>query len=184
VTLVGVVYADLSLHIPDFRSAERSFQLLTQVAGRAGRGKVPGLVIIQSLSSGHYVFDFVKEHDFRGFSEKELALREKLKYPPFTRIVSIEIESEHEQHGEIFANSIHKALARILNKTNVIEILGPARASLYQINNRFRRHLILRSYDYRKLHSVLRRLYETPEIKKFSNSKVKLILDVDPVNLM
>ena len=184
VTLVGVVYADLSLHIPDFRSAERSFQLLTQVAGRAGRGKVPGLVIIQSLSPGHYVFDFVKEHDFKGFSEKELALREKLKYPPFTRIVSIEIESEHEQDGEIFANSIHKALARILNKTNDIEILGPARASLYQINNRFRRHLILRSYDYRKLHSVLHRLYKTPEIKKFSNSKVKLILDVDPVNLM
>ena len=129
-------------------------------------------------------FDFVKEHDFTGFSEKELALREKLKYPPFTRIVSIEIESEHEQVGEVFANSIHKALVRILKKTNDIEILGPARASLYQINNRFRRHLILRSYDYRKLHSVLHRLYETPEIKKFSNSKVKLILDIDPVNLM
>jgi len=173
VTLVGVLYADLSLHIPDFRSAERSFQLLTQVAGRAGRGKVPGLVIIQSLLSGHYVFDFVKEHNFTGFSEKELALREKLKYPPFTRMVSIEIESEHEQ-----------TLVRITNKISGIEVLGPARASLYQINNRFRRHLILRSYDYRKLHSALRRLYETPEIKKFSNSKVKLILDVDPVSLM
>ncbi len=184
VTLVGVLYADLSLHIPDFRSAERSFQLLTQVAGRAGRGKVPGLVIIQSLLSGHYVFDFVKEHDFTGFSEKELALREKLKYPPFTRMVSIEIESEHEQAGEKFANSLHKTLVRITNKISGIEVLGPARASLYQINNRFRRHLILRSYDYRKLHSALRRLYETPEIKKFSNSKVKLILDVDPVSLM
>ena len=184
VTLVGVLYADLSLHIPDFRSAERSFQLLTQVAGRAGRGKVPGLVIIQSLLSGHYVFDFVKEHDFIGFSEKELALREKLKYPPFTRMVSIEIESEHEQAGEKFANSLHKTLVRITNKISGIEVLGPARASLYQINNRFRRHLILRSYDYRKLHSALRRLYETPEIKKFSNSKVKLILDVDPVSLM
>ncbi len=184
VTLVGVLYADLSLHIPDFRSAERSFQLLTQVAGRAGRGKVPGLVIIQSLLSGHYVFDFVKEHDFTGFSEKELALREKLKYPPFTRMVSIEIESEHEQAGEKFANSLHKTLVRITNKISGIEVLGPARASLYQINNRFRRHLILRSYDYRKLHSALRRLHEAPEIKKFSNSKVKLILDVDPVSLM
>ena len=184
VTLVGVIYADISLHIPDFRSAERSFQLLTQVAGRAGRGKVPGLVIIQSLLPDHYVFDFAKEHDFRGFSEKELALREKLKYPPFTRMVSIEIESEHEQAGEIFANSIQKGLARILKGTNDIEVLGPARAAFYQINNRFRRHLILRSYDHRKLHSILRRLYETPEIKKLSSSKVKLILDVDPVNLM
>ncbi|MCH2391055.1 MAG: primosomal protein N' [Nitrospinales bacterium] len=184
VTLVGVIYADISLHIPDFRSAERSFQLLTQVAGRAGRGKVPGLVIIQSLLPDHYVFDFAKEHDFRGFSEKELALREKLKYPPFTRMVSIEIESEHEQAGEIFANSIQKGLARILKGTNDIEVLGPARAAFYQINNRFRRHLILRSYNHRKLHSILRRLYETPEIKKSSSSKVKLILDVDPVNLM
>ncbi|HIF03729.1 MAG TPA: primosomal protein N' [Nitrospinaceae bacterium] len=184
VTLVGVIYADISLNIPDFRSAERSFQLLTQVAGRAGRGKVPGLVIIQSLLANHYVFDFVKEHDFRGFSEKELALREKLKYPPFTRMVSIEIESVYEQAGEIFANSIMKSLARILKGTNGIEVLGPARAALYQINNRFRRHLILRSYDYRKLHSVLNRLYEIPEYKKSSNPKIKLILDVDPINLM
>ena len=99
-------------------------------------------------------------------------------------MVSIEIESEHEQAGEKFANSLHKTLVRITNKISGIEVLGPARASLYQINNRFRRHLILRSYDYRKLHSALRRLYETPEIKKFSNSKVKLILDVDPVSLM
>ena len=184
VTLVGVIYADISLHIPDFRSAERSFQLLTQVAGRAGRGKVPGLVIIQSFLPDHYVFDFVKEHDFRGFSEKELALRKKLKYPPFTRMVSIQIESEHEQAGEIFANSIQKGLARILKGTNDIEVLGPARAVFYQINNRFRRHLILRSYNHRKLHLILRRLYEIPEIKKSSRSKVKLILDVDPVNLM
>jgi len=184
VTLVGVIYADISLNIPDFRSAERSFQLLTQVAGRAGRGKVPGLVIIQSLLANHYVFDFVKEHDFRGFSEKELTLREKLKYPPFTRMVAIEIESVYEQAGEIFANSIKKILVQILKGTNDIEILGPARAALYQINSRFRRHLILRSYDRRKLQLVLKRLYETPEIKKSSNPKIKLTLDIDPINLM
>ena len=184
VTLVGVVYADLSLHIPDFRSAERSFQLLTQVAGRAGRGRVPGLVIIQSFSPDHYVFEFVKEHDFRGFSEKELAVRKKLKYPPFTRMVAMEIESDRERAGEVLANNIQQALARILKGTKGIEVLGPARAALYQINNRFRRHLILRSCDHRQLHSVLRRLYEIPEIKTLSNSKVKLTLDVDPVNLL
>ncbi len=184
VTLVGAVYADISLRIPDFRSAERSFQLLTQVAGRAGRGKVPGLVIIQSVSPDHYVFDFVKEHDFRGFSEKELALRKKLKYPPFTRMVSIEIESEHEQAGERFTNNIQKILNKILKRSSDIEILGPARAPLYQINNRFRRHLILRSYNHKKLHSALRDLNEIPEIKKISNPKIKLIFDIDPVNLM
>ncbi len=184
VTLVGVVYADLSLHIPDFRSAERSFQLLTQVAGRAGRGKVPGLVIVQTLSPDHYVFEFVKDHDYSGFSEKELEFRGKLNYPPFTRMVALEIESDHERAGETLASSIQRALNGILKGTKDIEVLGPSRAALYRINNRFRRHLILRARDHRQLQSVLRRLYEIPEIKTLSNSKVKLTLDVDPVNLL
>ena len=184
VTLVGVIYADLSLHIPDFRSAERSFQLLTQVAGRAGRGKVPGLVIIQSFLPDHYVFKFVKEHDFNGFSEKELALREKLKYPPFTRMVAMEIESDYERAGEELAHKIQRVITRILKGTKGVEVIGPTRAALYQINNRFRRHLILRSHDYRQLHSVLQKLYETTEIKSLSNPKIKLTIDVDPINLM
>ena len=184
VTLVGVVYADLSLHIPDFRSAERSFQLLTQVAGRAGRGEVPGLVIVQTLSPDHYVFEFVKDHDYRGFSEKELELREKLNYPPFTRMAALEIESDHERAGEILANNIQRALTSMLKETKSIEVLGPSRAALYRINNRFRRHLILRARDHRQLQSVLRRLYEIPEIKTLFNSKVKLTLDVDPINLL
>ena len=184
VTLVGVVYADLSLHIPDFRSAERSFQLLTQVAGRAGRGKVPGLVIVQTLSPDHYVFEFVKDHDYSGFSEKELEFRGKLNYPPFTRMAALEIESDHERAGETLASSIQRALNGILKGTKDIEVLGPSRAALYRINNRFRRHLILRARDHRQLQSVLRRLYEIPEIKTLSNSKVKLTLDVDPVNLL
>ena len=184
VTLVGVVYADLSIHIPDFRSAERSFQLLTQVAGRAGRGKVPGLVIIQTFLPSHYVFDFVKEHDYQGFSKKELALREKLNYPPFTRMAVIEIESDHERAGEIQANNIQQALTNILRGTRSIELLGPSRAALYRINNRFRRHLILRTSNLRQLQSVLHRLHEIPEIKAPSRPKVKITLDVDPINLL
>jgi len=184
VTLVGVIYADLSIHIPDFRSAERSFQLLTQVAGRAGRGRVPGLVIIQTFSPNHYVFEFVKEHDYQGFSEKELALREKLNYPPFTRMVALEIESDHERTGEILAKNIQQALTGILKNTSMVELLGPSRAALYRINNRFRRHLILRARDLRQLQSVLRRLRELPKIKASPNSKLKLTLDVDPINLM
>jgi primosomal protein N' (replication factor Y) len=147
VTLVGVVYADISIHIPDFRSAERSFQLLTQVAGRAGRGKLPGLVIIQTFSPNHYVFEFAKEHDYQGFSEKELKVREKLNYPPFTRMVVIEIESDHERAGEILANNIKQTLTGILKGIKGIELLGPTRAALYQINKRFRRHLILRARE-------------------------------------
>ena len=99
-------------------------------------------------------------------------------------MVAMEIESDRERAGEVLANNIQQALVRILKGTKGIEVLGPARAALYQINNRFRRHLILRSCDHRQLHSVLRRLYEIPEIKTLSNSKVKLTLDVDPVNLL
>jgi primosomal protein N' (replication factor Y) len=101
---------------------------LTQVAGRAGRGKVPGHVIIQTFSPDHYVFDFVKEHDYQGFSEKELALREKINYPPFTRMVALEIESDHERTGEILAKNLHQTLTVILKETKGVELLGPSRA--------------------------------------------------------
>ncbi|MCH8156283.1 MAG: primosomal protein N' [Nitrospinae bacterium] len=184
VTLVGVVHADLSIHIPDFRSAERSFQLLTQVAGRAGRGKVPGLVIVQTHTPDHYVFKYVKEHDYDGFSEKELAFRKKLNYPPFTRMAAMEIESEQERAGEILASKIQQALVKLLKEFRGVELLGPSRAALYRINNRFRRHLILRAEDHRRLQSVLRRLHELPELKKASNAKLKWTLDVDPINLL
>ena len=184
VTLVGVIYADLSIHVPDFRSAERSFQLLTQVAGRAGRGKVPGLVIIQTHTPSHYVFKYVKEHDYDGFSEKELALRKKLNYPPFTRMVALEIESEQEHAGEILANQIRQVLVELLKEFQGVELLGPSRAALYRINNRFRRHLIIRAEDHRHLQSVARHLCELPELKKPSNARIKWNLDVDPVNLL
>lgn len=184
VTLVGVIYADLSIHIPDFRSAERSFQLLTQVAGRAGRGRVPGLVIIQTFSPNHYVFEFVKEHDHQGFSEKELEFREKLNYPPFSRIVAMVIESKDERAGEILAKNTQRTFTNILKGIKGAELVGPSRAALYRINNRFRRHLILKASDLRVLQLVLRRFHEVSEIKISSDSKAKLTLDVDPVNLM
>jgi primosomal protein N' (replication factor Y) len=182
VTLVGVMHADLSLNIPDFRSAERSFQLLTQVAGRAGRGAVPGKVIIQTNNPDHYVFEFVREHDVIAFHEKELKLRQRLNYPPFTRLVAIEIVSDNEGLGQSTATKLGRALARTAKKG--VELLGPSKAALYQIQNKFRWHLILRGQNMQSLQDSLADCRELNELKSASSGKVKLSIDVDPFNLL
>ncbi len=184
VTLVGVVYADLSLHIPDFRSSERTFQLLTQVAGRAGRGKVPGTVIVQAHNPNHYVFDYVPQHDYNGFFEKELGLREKLNYPPFTQLVALEIESETEPEGEAAMNHLKQFLSEPVRQSPGVELLGPSRAALYRINNRFRWHLILRSRETEALQSLVTQCLANQKLRKLTTGKIKITVDVDPMNLL
>ncbi|MFQ5450004.1 MAG: primosomal protein N' [Nitrospinaceae bacterium] len=185
VTLVGVTHADLSLNIPDFRSCERSFQLLTQVAGRAGRGQVPGKVIIQTFHPGHYVFDFVREHDYLNFFQKEVGLRGKLNYPPFTRMVALEIESGEEPAGERMARQTKSALAHILTRTpGGAELLGPSRAALYRIKNKFRWHIILRARRMQTLQAILRQFNQVREKQPAFTGKAKLTIDVDPINLL
>ena len=184
VTLVGVVYADLSLHIPDFRSSERTFQLLTQVAGRAGRGKVPGTVIIQAHNPEHYVFDYVPRHDYNGFFDKELVLREKLNYPPFTRLVALEIESESEAEGQQATQQLHGFLEEPVRQSPGVEILGPSRAAMYRINNRFRWHLILRSKDTDALQGLVNQCLAQAQLRKITSGKTKITVDVDPMNLL
>lgn len=184
VTLVGVVHADLSLNIPDFRSSERSFQLLTQVAGRAGRGDIPGQVIIQTHNPGHYVFDFVREHDYDGFYKAEIQFRKRLNYPPFTRMVGLEIEGEDENLVSTQAQKVKNLLAKNMPPKSGIDLLGPSRAALYRINNKFRQHIILRAGETRTLQQILKLCGETPEWRQFCASQAKLTIDVDPVNLL
>jgi primosomal protein N' (replication factor Y) (superfamily II helicase) len=184
VTLVGVVHADLSLNIPDFRSCERAFQLLTQVAGRAGRGEVPGKVIIQTNNPDHYMFEFVREHDVNSFHEKELKLRRQLNYPPFTRLVAIEIVSDNESLGKSTAEKLGRLLVRQASQQKSVEILGPSKAALYQIQNKFRWHLILRGQSMQALQGILADNQELHELKSASSGKVKLSIDVDPFNLL
>ncbi len=184
VTLVGVVHADLSLNIPDFRSCERSFQLLTQVAGRAGRGEVPGQVIVQTHNPNHYVYDFVREHDYEQFYRKEIGFRRRLNYPPFTRMVALEITSEDERQGEALAGKIKTALGSLIRRHPGVELLGPSRAALYRLNNKFRWHVILRGPRIRPLQGILTAFRELPQCNPTSNSRVKLTIDVDPVNLL
>ncbi len=184
VTLVGVVHADLSLNIPDFRSSERSFQLLTQVSGRAGRGSVPGQVIVQTHNPGHYVFEFVRNHDPAGFYTSELELRKKLNYPPFTRMAALEIESGREPDGEKLAGRLKTHLLRSAPQKSGVEVLGPSRAALYRIKNKFRWHILLRAASARGLMDVLTRIPAQTELKPLLTRGTKLSIDVDPVNLL
>ncbi len=184
VTLVGVVYADLSLHIPDFRSSERTFQLLTQVAGRAGRGKIPGTVIVQAHNPDHYVFDYVPQHDYNGFFEKELGLRKKLNYPPFTQLVALEIESDTESEGEAAVHLLKQFLSQPVRESPGVELLGPSRAAMYRINNRYRWHLILRSKETQALQSLVTQCLANQQLRKLTTGKIKITVDVDPMNLL
>ncbi len=184
VTLVGVVYADISLHIPDFRSSERSFQLLTQVGGRAGRGKVPGHVIIQAHDPSHPVLDWVKDHDYTTFFNNEIQMRQRLQFPPFTHLTGIEVESEDEATGEATVTSLKKVAVENLAKFPEVELLGPSRAALYRLNNKFRWHLILRSPESHILQNFLKKFQESFSKKKGFSKKIKITLDVDPQNLL
>src|SRR5947207_11497860 len=113
VTLVGIIYADLSLHIPDFRAGERTFQLLTQVAGRAGRGDVEGEVIVQALTPFHPAIQYARRHDFTGFYEQEIEYREQLKYPPVSRIALLTIKGRNEDKVKFSAEHLRKELDKL-----------------------------------------------------------------------
>lgn len=184
VTLVGIVHADLSLNIPDFRSSERSFQLLTQVAGRAGRGLVPGQVIVQTWHPRHYVYDYMRRHDYDKFYEKEMQVRKKLNYPPFTKLIGMGVESESEDRGRRFVKKIQTILMEKISKRKSIELLGPSPAAVYRVNEKFRWHLILRSRDGGVLQSIVRECLAIESLKKSAAGKIKLTIDVDPVNLL
>lgn len=184
VTLVGVISADIPMLIPDFRSSERTFQLLTQVAGRAGRSEKEGEVIIQTFQPGHYIFDYVVNHKTLEFYENELKLRESLNYPPFTRLILIEFKGEDERNVELASNEFSKELKSKLQTP--IQILGPAPAAIPKIKRNFRYHIIIKipkqlNKNNKEIAQVIWQLKEKLEAKL--NSKgVKLIIDVDPQN--
>src|ERR1051326_1885994 len=114
VTLVGIIYADLSLHQPDFRAGERTFQLLTQVAGRAGRGDVEGEVVVQAFTPFHPAIQYARRHDFIGFYEQEIEFREQLKYPPLTRAALLTLKSRNEEKVKFSADHVRRELERLV----------------------------------------------------------------------
>lgn len=188
VTLVGVISADTQMLLPDFRSAERTFQLLTQVAGRAGRsGALSGEVVIQTFQPQHYGLKHVLTHDFEGFYREEIRYREELDYPPYARLVLIEVKGEREKevarHAERFAELLRARDGRFVT-------LGPAPAAIPMLRNLHRWHIILKNPKAgdpsgRVAHQALQRALRSYENSALGRSKsVRLTLDVDPVGMM
>ncbi len=180
VTLVGVVGADMALGLPDFRAAERTFQLLTQVAGRAGRGQSPGKVVLQTYFQEHYAVQFAARHDFAGFYEKELQFRAWMHYPPYSAIANVLIRSEKLDDALTWSGE----LGRWLEKTRHegIRVLGPAAAPITRLKRDYRYHFILKSPSREKMNALLRAMLAEAAVRKIPRTQV--IVDVDAVWLM
>jgi primosomal protein N' (replication factor Y) (superfamily II helicase) len=180
VTLVGVVGADVALGLPDFRAAERTFQLLTQVAGRAGRGEVPGKVVLQTYFPDHYAVQYAAHHDFAGFYEKELRFRSWMHYPPYSSLANVMVRSAKLDDTLRWSG----ALGRWFEKTRHegVRVLGPAAAPIERLKRDYRYHFILKSQSRQKLNEVLRAMLAQAEKEKIP--RTTLIVDVDALWLM
>ncbi len=185
VTLVGVIAGDLSLFFPEYHAGERTFQLLAQVAGRAGRGDVPGRVLIQTYNPEHYVFQTVREQDYEKFYQAEIAGRRALGYPPFTRLALIRlsgpVEAAVAQAAQDLAQRLKRRLAAAPDLSRLVHLLGPAPAGLAKLKGRFRWQLLLKSHGRPPLtHTLdlLPQLWSPPP-----RSKIELTLDIDPGSL-
>ena len=173
VTLVGVINADTSLNIPDFRSSENTFSLLSQVAGRSGRSKKNGKVFIQTFNQEHYAIDYVKSHDYIGFYQKEMKIRRELKYPPFYYLCYIRVSGKEESILQKEIIKIRHALERNLLSTI---ILGPSPCSIYKINNVYRYGIILKYKKEESLKIILQKLIDHYK----ANAKVRIDIDFNP----
>jgi primosomal protein N' (replication factor Y) len=179
VTLVGIIHADLSLHLPDFRSGERTFQLLTQVSGRAGRGDVEGEVFVQSFTPFHPAIQYARRHDFLGFYDQEIEFREQLRYPPFARVALLTLKGRNEEKVKFTAEHVRKWLDEHLAGWRDLTIAGPAPAPLARAESFFRYHLMLRIRAMSRLSAELTRLQTELALP----DDLTLTVDIDPVNL-
>lgn len=184
VTLIGVVLADASLHFPDFRAAERTFQLLAQVAGRAGRGHKPGRVLVQTRQPDHPSLVAAQQHDFERFARGELALRADLGYPPFGRLTRIVVEgaaADVERRAAAIAQRLI-AIAERIEPSRRPQILGPAPAPLERLRGRDRTQLLIKAPDAPTMAQILGAA--TLEKASGGDSTLRVVVDVDPVNML
>jgi len=181
VTLVGVLLADTGLSLPDFRSSERTFQLLTQVAGRAGRGDRPGRVIIQSYRVDAVAVAAAREHDYARFSESELAARRELDYPPFGHLAAIRLDGPDAREVESEAAELAERARQMVPADRGVTVLGPSEAPLARLKGRTRWHMWLRARERRDLRAFLRALVPAGHARSGS---VRLTVDVDPVSAL
>jgi primosomal protein N' (replication factor Y) len=189
VTLVGVVNADVGLHLPDFRSAERTFQLLAQVAGRAGRGDKVGQVLVQTFTPEHPCITLASHHNYREFAKLELVHRKQHKYPPYERMARLIVRSEKEESAGQFADTLagafREALKRVPTAPNrvsqhAVRLLGPAECPVFRLNNYFRFHFQVQSDSSALLHDVLRTVLAVAK----PPSGVEFQVDIDPYTML
>jgi primosomal protein N' (replication factor Y) len=179
VTLVGIVYADTGLHLADFRAGERTFQLLTQVAGRAGRGDVEGEVVVQTFSPVHPAIQFARRHDFEGFYEAEMEFREQLSYPPYTRAALLTLRGRNEDKVKFSADHLKRELEKLVIDFSELIIAGPAPAPLLRAENFYRYQIMLRLGQ---MSALSRRLAAIAAALTLPDDVI-LTIDIDPVNL-
>jgi primosomal protein N' (replication factor Y) len=181
VTLVGVVNAEASLGMPDYRAAERTFQLLSQVIGRAGRGETPGRVVVQAFDTGHYAIRAAAGHDAAGFYREELEFRREAGYPPFAYLAAFAVSGLSEQAVSDHADKTARLLAQLKAELKVrVEILGPVQSPIYRLRNRFRRQILLKAAQRSDLHRLLAFWRQ----RATALSTVRIAVDIDPVDMM
>lgn len=176
VTLVGVINADATLNVPDFRSSERTFQLLNQVSGRSGRASLKGNVVIQAFNTDHYSIVLASKNRYLDFYEKEISYRKKLLYPPYCNLALIKISSRYENEVINESNKIVKYLNSV--KAKDVIILGPSAPSMYKINNTFNMQIILK---YKKTENIYNHLLYIKNL--YDNKKIKVEIDINPIKI-
>lgn len=181
ITLVGIVSADESLNIPDFRAAERTFQLITQVAGRTGRGDIKGDVILQTYNADHYAIECAMGHDFIQFYNQEGKFREALNYPPYAKMVSFILTGRNEKKVEVFSRNLGKILDKLIGGYKDVEKLGPSKAIIYKVKNRYRWHIILKSKRVDSIRNITSMAIKDINSSPVPKGGVKVSVDVDPV---
>ena len=177
VTLVGVINADTILNFPDFRAGEKTFQLVTQVSGRAGRGDKKGKVIVQTYQPENYTFRTIEKSDYNGFYSEEISNRELLEYPPFSKTINIGISSKKEKELEIFVKEFFKSI-----EDENVEMYGPMKSLVYRVKDRFRYNIFIKGS--KKNISMFKRKLNKKLIDYKKSDDFRIVVDVDPINLI
>jgi primosomal protein N' (replication factor Y) len=182
VTLVGVVSADIGLGLPDFRSAERTFQLLTQAAGRAGRGEKPGRVLVQTFFPDHYAIRLAAEQNYEAFFDKEMRFRRMMHYPPVTALANVIAQGAKLEQAAQVAKHVGNFLLPLEQQTESLKILGPTPAPLAKLEGRFRIQFLIKCTSRARLSSMLQRLTDYADQQGIPQRS--LMIDMDPANIM
>ncbi|HZC34352.1 MAG TPA: primosomal protein N', partial [Chthoniobacterales bacterium] len=178
VTLVGIINADIGLHLPDFRAGERTFQLLTQVAGRAGRGEITGEVFVQTSTPFSPSIQFARHHDFDGFWEQESDFRERCEYPPYVHLILAQIRSKHQGLAQFTAQTVHRRLEEQLDSTTKLHPAVPA--PIERTKSYYRFQILLRTRHAKRLSALIRGVVQRLTLPE----EVQVAVDVDPYHLL